>query len=364
MGRENLGDKSVAVGLVGQVRTRVSTANGEIKIGDPLTTSSTSGIAVKATSVGQILGKAIEAFDGQGEGNILVSVNITWYNPSIYVSYDGTLTGMATTVASIGDQLTLQGVASSSLSLRADGLQAQIASTSAQTKYILENDPLFSSLNNKVADLQSKLDLLSLQAEQQASVSAFLIEIQNSQVLGASTSAELDLGDVELNSATISDDLIVLGRATVTDLGVTGNINAGMLAIHGLEAEINTLGGDLYLQKTGLGGIDILNGKIVIDTSGNLTAAGIITADAVEASNYTVLGDQSIGNASISAGLTFVEIVTPIASDNSKIFLTATSLTDRQLTVVKKSNGRFKVAIPSPTTTPITFDWWIVGNKN
>ncbi len=380
LGGENLGDRSIAVGLVGQVRTRVSTANGEIKIGDPLTTSSIPGVAVKATSVGQILGKAIQGYDGQGEGKILVSVNITWYNPSIYVSYDGTLAGMAATVGSIGDQLTLQG---QQLALQGDALQAQSASISAQlaaqTNYVLANDPLFDSLNNKVSDLESKINLLSEKADQQASISAFLTEIVNSQVLGvtsnataASTSAGLNLGDVEIYSATISDNLMVLGRTTVTDLGVTGSINAGLLAIHGLDPSVNsgqggatisTLAGDLYIQHDGLGGVDILNGKIVMDTKGNLTVAGTLSADTVEAKNYTVLGDQSIGSGTIPAGSTSIEISTSIASESSKIFLTSTSLTDKQITVVSKKDGKFKVAIPEPTTSPISFDWWIVGNK-
>ncbi len=354
LGGENLGDRSVAVGLVGQVRTRVSTANGEIKIGDPLTSSSIPGVAVKATTVGQILGKAIEPFGGEGVGEILVSVNITWYNPSVFVSYDGTLAGMATTVASIGDQLTLQGATLASAS-------AQLA---AKTDYVLENDPLFQGLKDKVTQLESKLDLLSLQFEQQASISAYLTEIVNTQVLGASTSAELNLGDVEIDNATITDNLMVLGHTTVTSLGVTGNINAGLLSIHGLDGEINTLAGDLYLQKNALGAVNIFDGLIVMDTAGNLKAAGTITAKAVEAENYTVLGQESIGSATIPAGATSVEVNTGIATSSSKIFLTTTSLTDKQITVVAKSDGKFKVAIPSPTSAPITFDWWIVGNKN
>ena len=125
------------------------------------------------------------------------------------------------------------------------------------------------------------------------------------------------------------------------------------------------MGGDLYLQKNSLSGVNILDGKVVIDTQGNMKIAGTVTADVVEANNYNVLGDQSIGSATISAGLTFVDISTPIASDSSKIFLTPTSLTDKQLTIVKKSIGKFRVAIPAPAITlPITFDWWIVGNKN
>jgi hypothetical protein len=394
LGGENLGDKSIAVGFVGQVRTRVSAANGAIKIGDPLTTSGASGVAVRATSVGQILGKAIEAYDGQGEGAILVSVNISWYNPSIYVSYDGTLAGVATTVQSIGDQLALQALQGDALQTQlasqGQALQAQVASISAsldsamQAKiasdataadYILAVDPLFKDVRDKTADLQVRLDILSQKVEQQASISAFLTEIQNGQVLGASTSAEIidSLGDIEINNATVAQDLMVLGRSTVTDLGVTGNINAGLLSIHGLDPSVNsgqggatigTIAGDLYLQHDGVGGVDILAGKVVIDTEGNIKVEGTITAENVEAKNYTVLGDQSIGSATIPAGAASIEISTTVASESSKIFLTSTSLTDKQITVVKKSDGKFKVAIPLPAaTTPISFDWWIVGNR-
>jgi len=161
---------------------------------------------------------------------------------------------------------------------------------------------------------------------------------------------------------------MVLGRTTVTDLGVTGDINAGLLSIHGLEGEISTLGSDLYLQKNGLYAVDILNGKVVIDPEGNMNVTGIVTADTVkantvEANDYNVSGDQSIGSATISAGLTFIEVSTPAVSGNSKIFLTPTSLTDKQITVLNVADGKFKVAISSPSTTPISFNWWIVGNK-
>ncbi|MDO8641269.1 MAG: hypothetical protein Q7R33_06960, partial [Nitrosarchaeum sp.] len=126
---------------------------------------------------------------------------------------------------------------------------------------------------------------------------------------------------------------------------------------------INTLAGDLYLQKSGLGGVDILAGKVVIDTLGNITVAGKVTAEEVESKSYTIVGDSSIGSATIPVGATSIEISTSIASSSSKIFLTSTSLTDKQITVVQKSSGKFKVGISQAAISPITFDWWIVGNK-
>jgi hypothetical protein len=249
------------------------------------------------------------------------------------------------------------------LTLQGQALEKLEASSSASVEYILANDPLFKDSQDKIANLQAQVNILSQQLQEQASASAFLTQIIEEHVLGASTSAALDLGDVDLNNATISGDLMVLGRTTVSDLGVTGNINAGLLTIHGLEGEINNLGGDLYLQKNGLGGIDMLNGKVVVDMQGNMAVQGTVTADSIESNTYTVLGDQSIGSATIPAGSTSIDVFTPIATESSKIFLTATSLTDKQIIVTSKSEGKFRVSIKTLSTLPITFDWWIVGNK-
>ena len=294
------------------------------------------------------------------ERHELASVNVGWYDPSIYIALDGTLN----TVTTDDRRLIVEG---GNLNLE-DRSSSQSSTLNPQNSTF---DSLSSTVNdftNKLKLLQSKIDLLSLQFEQQASMSAFLAsqgDALQGQVLSASTSATLvkSLGDIELNNAAITENLMVLGRTTVTDLGVTGNINAGMLVIHGLNSEINTLSGDLYLQKAGLGGVNIFNGLIVMDTKGNLNAAGTITAQAIEANKYTVLGQESIGSGIIPAGSTSVDVSTSIASQSSKIFLTATSLTDKQITIVQKTAGKFKVAILSPTTSPISFDWWIVGNK-
>src|SRR3990167_1524749 len=50
------------VALAGKVPTKVSLENGPIAIGDPLTSSSTPGVAMKATEPGMIVGFALEPF--------------------------------------------------------------------------------------------------------------------------------------------------------------------------------------------------------------------------------------------------------------------------------------------------------------
>jgi len=90
LGGENLGNKSIAVGLVGQVYTRVSTLNGNIKPGDPLTYSNIPGVAVKATQSTYIIGKALESCVLLC-GKILTLVNVSWYDPDVYLTSTGDL---------------------------------------------------------------------------------------------------------------------------------------------------------------------------------------------------------------------------------------------------------------------------------
>ena len=65
----------------GQTRVLVSAANGEIKKNDPITSSTTPGVGVKATVNGFVLGTALENYADPKPGKILVSVN-PHYNSS------------------------------------------------------------------------------------------------------------------------------------------------------------------------------------------------------------------------------------------------------------------------------------------
>lgn len=68
---EDKDDRGKPVALSGRTPAKVSLENGPIKIGDPLTSSSTKGVAMKATRTGRIIGYAMENFpyvEGQGEG--------------------------------------------------------------------------------------------------------------------------------------------------------------------------------------------------------------------------------------------------------------------------------------------------------
>jgi hypothetical protein len=59
------------VGMLGQLYTKVSTENGSIVPGDPLTTSSATGAAMKALKTSRIIGYALDYFDGTHSGQDL-----------------------------------------------------------------------------------------------------------------------------------------------------------------------------------------------------------------------------------------------------------------------------------------------------
>lgn len=123
LGGENLGDESIAVGLIGQVQTLVTITNGKIKAGDLLTASDIPGVAAKSTKAGQIVGKALEIIDSIDESRIVgfydpdnkeyrsrdnfpniptksniikivkiyTLVNVSWHDPSAYLANTGEL---------------------------------------------------------------------------------------------------------------------------------------------------------------------------------------------------------------------------------------------------------------------------------
>ncbi len=67
-------EEAVAVALIGRVPTKVSTENGAIEVGDKLTSSSTEGVAKKATGSGRVIGIALESFDGD-QGRVKAFIN-------------------------------------------------------------------------------------------------------------------------------------------------------------------------------------------------------------------------------------------------------------------------------------------------
>ncbi len=68
--------------LGGRVPVKVTNENGPIEVGDWLTSSSIPGVAMKATHSGSVIGKALEAYNSEKIGIIMVFIDTGWYGGS------------------------------------------------------------------------------------------------------------------------------------------------------------------------------------------------------------------------------------------------------------------------------------------
>ena len=174
--------------------------------------------------------------------------------------------------------------------------------------------------------------------------------------IGGSTNA------LSSQNATLSGTLNVYGNTTLNNLGVTGNITAGVMTIQGLDAagqaSINTIG-NLKLQDQGAGGIDILNGKIKIDTNGNFIAKAAVTAKKFNVDTSDVLA-ASLGTLTIPAGQTQAIATTSALTKNSKIFATPQD-TPVPVSATRSGNNTLIIKMAAPQSEDIKINWWIVN---
>jgi hypothetical protein len=222
---------------------------------------------------------------------------------------------------------------------------------------------------------------------------------------GGSGTVDLSSGDsIDTNGITanleINDNIIgyqnlnILGKTTLTNASVTGNLNVGLISIDGVNNTINSVGSALRLQDAyGAGNIEAFNGKLVFTTGGDiLVDSGKISAKEVVAGAFTVkvpvsvpnldtlstqeeidtavnsadavVEESSIGSAKLTAGETTVQILSKFVDSNSKIFVTPTSKTYGQsLVVSEKTSGAFTIAIEDGVAEDINFDYWIVKTE-
>ncbi|MHB1865154.1 MAG: hypothetical protein ACYCPS_03265 [Candidatus Saccharimonadales bacterium] len=80
----------VKLALVGRIPVNVNTQNGPIAPGDYITSSDTPGVGMKATQAGNVIGIALESYNGSGTGSILVYMEPQYYNPVSSSNLQGT----------------------------------------------------------------------------------------------------------------------------------------------------------------------------------------------------------------------------------------------------------------------------------
>jgi len=150
-------------------------------------------------------------------------------------------------------------------------------------------------------------------------------------------------------------NIAVSGESVLGDVTITGILQAGTLQIDGFNNSINAVGA-MKIQDLALGDIEFLGGLITFDLNGN-----IITKE-ITAEKYNVAG-TSAGTSTLPAGDTSVFIETDQVNANSLIFVTATSTTDKTLSVSDKQEGSgFTITVSGTNSSDVNFDWFIIDH--
>ena len=120
-----------------------------------------------------------------------------------------------------------------------------------------------------------------------------------SQVLDQAleTSSQWEISDVSSDieiekEIKITSNLKVLGRASLSDTSIAGQLTVDASIV--LDSNgINSLTGPLYLNSLGLGPVDILAGKVVIDIEGNVKMVGNLAVGGKIEAGRLVLGGNN-----------------------------------------------------------------------
>jgi len=93
-GNESIAEEpnAILLTLVGVIDLKVSSQNGSINPGDPISTSHLAGVGAKAIKAGRIVGQAMESYsnsDINQIGLIKVMVQPSWYDPDVFLTDTG-----------------------------------------------------------------------------------------------------------------------------------------------------------------------------------------------------------------------------------------------------------------------------------
>ncbi len=397
------------VALAGRVPVKVSTENGPIERGDYLTSSSTPGVAMKATRPGAVVGKALEEFkcperpegvegppstNAQGDtfctGKILAFVNVSYAfpNDALASSTVSILDETGTSAISFSNErgkLIIKNAAGTpTIALDPSTGSGFFSGTLAAKVIRAERIEGLEIYTNRIANLEARVnEATTSSSSTEATSSAELLlsrleQLNSKLVTEASSSSEMKLDNLTAVLSLRSTGETFLGKTNIA-----GTLTVGTMFFDDVEQSISTLG-TLKLQNSPLAAaVDFFNGQIKLSKEGNIEIEGTLIAKKIqteeltiaqqilgeatssaEASSSATLASRSIGESVIKAGTTFVTIQTNKVKSTSKIFVTPTTLTSQSLVVTAKVAGTsFTVSLNQSQSQDVSFDWWIVNTE-
>jgi len=191
--------------------------------------------------------------DNQGNASFSGAIN----SKNLNISENATISGVLRASKIIADQI--------------EGLQNHTASQNAQ--YI-------TNITNVYSATESSEQIASPSPSSILSDSIYNIKDKN-YINIASYSGYLSyVPSLHVNTATFEQGLMSLGPTSLSDTSINGQLSIGSNFIVADNA-INVLSGDLELQPLKQGGVSIAGRQIYIDSSGNITFNGNLSANVI-----------------------------------------------------------------------------------
>jgi len=346
---ESEGTEMVPVALAGRVQVKVASNSAEIKPGDGLALSETSGRATKLTKAGYIVGRALEGWKCSETGcpeSVMVMVGNTFWigeltgSGELAQKEENALERVLGLAAPWEDTQSLE---------RMDKLEAQLAVLDSRNQQMAGE---ILGLTDQVASMAARLD-------EETKVEELEEEIGEMGEIGETVEIDENLDLVqglalqEQQEATVSADLRVLGKSTLGETSIIGNLKVGLLWFEDIAASIEAPVA-LKLQPTGLAGIEMVGGKIRIDKKGNLTVLGDVVIE-----EGRLVGNESFrGSEEVGPGVNRVLIERVWKEVPESVVVTPSYETS--VWVTNKSETGFEIHLGTPAVREETIDWMVV----
>jgi len=380
---DEMEEPKVPVVLAGRIPVKVSTMNGNIKVGDKLTSSSIPGVAVKAIKSGKVIGTAMEDYSGEDVGNIVVHFNLNnSLGSSEYLFEDNINLTASSSAENIIEALKSQDQGLSGSEIVTDKLISTVeiitpkltVDTLHAKKIIADEIEGLSEYDSRLADLETKVATLSAKQSlnsplsvsiEYATISSQLtennikIEQQNklmkliSDQL-ASSSANTDSSSTVLSEVpTFTDNLRIKGNALIEGVvNVVDSIITNNIIVNGLA----TFFGDVvFKSKTSF------EGPVSFSNDFGGTALMERGVDKVEVEFDKEFDEAPILNASV----TFNEVkdkdgkVVPTDDLRKEYFAK-----EYEYIIVDKSKKGFVIVLNKKAESDITFTWTAIRVKD
>lgn len=215
------------LGLSGRVPVKVTLENGPIAKGDYLSSSSTPGVAMRATKPGIVIGKALENYNGTGQQNKILSfVNIMWYDPGTPQENRANLTAFSNIIAK-----TIKTGILEALEITVN----TFAATSATIEHLGAKSVTADYIVSPIAEIGTlKTNILSPLAKNAAidiALKESVIEIRSTRNATSAAVASID----NAGNATFSGTIAGNNLSVENNASISGTLRAGRIIADQIE---------------------------------------------------------------------------------------------------------------------------------